>query len=102
MQDEMGRSFPVIDDKSPFNNVMTVYGLNSGEFVPEYTVNQDRAEYENTIETQLSNEARILAPRISTSPVDNYKQRKAYKKEIGNIKKAEKDAKRVFGREGDE
>ena len=99
MQDELGRVFPVRDDKSPINNTMLYKGQTPEQFAPEWAKAQDDEALEKNLSKRLSKEARQAFPRISLSAIPNYKKRKAYEKDLKNIERIQAKLKSV--KEGD-
>lgn len=87
MQDRMGREFPVIDNQSPFNNRLMVFGESAHEFAPEWAESQEEEELNKIIDDVLVKEGREIYPVWSLNPdtiLSNKKYRKMYREEISN------------------
>lgn len=99
MQDRMGRQFPVRDDSSPYNNTLLFVGGSAEDFAPEWAAKFNEDKLQKSVEDLLTREGRELYPRMSWNPNTikrNYSNRKAYREELANRKRAEQKIKKIL------
>lgn len=98
MIDDLGRPFPIIDDTSPSNNTLLIYGRSLQEFAPEYTKNQSQEKIDDIIEQQLYDEGRAIYGIKSYIPYTAARaSKKSYVKDLENIKRVSKKVGKQFG-----
>lgn len=98
MQDYSGRVYPVRDDLSPSNNTLLFTPKSTAEFAPEYAKQMTEDMVNDTVNKYLAIQGREMYPYIlTTSPKQNYFDRKAYQQDLKNQRDAEKVVRKGLG-----